>query len=175
MKGKSVYWFVMLKLHECLVSRIAAHNTSFLQLDSVFFWIDHIFRQILCHAERPPEDAGLHSNQVHNPRGTGTVLLMASRVSGFALITSAWIIYYFFGDLCHGLGPHTVFKYSYFMGNGGAIYSRKSQMFSVHLPTSYGSVMCCSHLQSLWCVVLDINSPHYGVCSRGCSGLTSLE
>ena len=67
----------------------------------------------------------LHSNQVHNPRGTGTFLLMASRVSGLALITSAWIIYYFLWRVCHGLGPHSVFKYPYFMGYGGAVYSRE--------------------------------------------------
>ena len=58
MKGKSVYWFMTLKIHSCLASRIAAHNSSFLQLDSVFFCIDQILRQILCHAEWPPEDAG---------------------------------------------------------------------------------------------------------------------
>ena len=29
MKGKSVYWFMTLKIHSCLASRIAAHNSSF--------------------------------------------------------------------------------------------------------------------------------------------------
>ena len=67
----------------------------------------------------------LHSNQLHNPRGIRTFLLMASRVSGLALIASAWIVYYFLRHVCHGLGPHTVFKHSYFMGNGGAVYSRE--------------------------------------------------
>ena len=50
-----------LKIHSCLASRIAAHNSSFLQLDSAFFCIDHILRQILCHAERPPVEAGFSS------------------------------------------------------------------------------------------------------------------
>ena len=63
MKGKSVYWFMTLKIHGCLTSRIAAHNSSFLQLDSAFFCIDHILRQILCHAERPPVEAGFSSVQ----------------------------------------------------------------------------------------------------------------
>ena len=101
-----MYWFRTQKIHGCLASRIATHNSSFLQLDSVFFCIDHILRQILCHAERPPEDAGLHFNQVHNPRGPGIFLLMAPRVSGLALLASAWIIHYFLWHVCHGLG-HT--------------------------------------------------------------------
>ena len=29
MKGKSVYWYMTLKIHGCLASRIAAHNSSF--------------------------------------------------------------------------------------------------------------------------------------------------
>ena len=66
MKGKSVYWFMTLKIHGCLASRIAAHNSSFLQLDSAFFCIDHILRQILCHAERPPEEAGFSSVMSHS-------------------------------------------------------------------------------------------------------------
>ena len=67
-------------------------------------------------AEIPPEDVGLHSNHVYNHRRTGTFLLMASRFPGLASIASAWIMFLFPGDVCHGLGSFNVIKYSYYLG-----------------------------------------------------------
>lgn len=58
----------------------------------------------------PPEEAGLHSNKVHHPRGIGIFPLIAFRVTGQALIASAWIMRLCTGDIYHDFGSLSVIK-----------------------------------------------------------------
>ena len=66
--------------------------------------------------ETPPEDAGLHSNKVHHPRGIGIFLLIAFRVTGQALIASASVICLCTGDVYLDFGSLTVIKWASYVG-----------------------------------------------------------
>ena len=105
-------WFMTLETACVSRSRSAAFTTSFLQLYSVFSCVDHIIGQILVSSQRclVPEEAGLHSNKVHHPRGIGIFPLIAFRVTGQAVIASASIMRLCTGDIYHDFWSLSVIK-----------------------------------------------------------------
>lgn len=168
-------WFMTLETACVSRSRSAAFATSFLQLDSVSSVRTTLLDRFCVMTETPPEDAGLHSNKVHHPRGIGIFLLIAFRVTGQALMFCVALARSCTGDVYHDFGSLSVIKWA--SSVGGIVmptYSGVKAGVPCPFPLAAMVQSCPVDIGSFWCVVLGIRCPHCGIKSRGNRSLTSL-